>query len=64
MNDLPTLTELKVLAAIATHRSFRKAADELELAPSTLSHMMSGLEARLGTRLLNRTTRSVSPTQA
>jgi DNA-binding transcriptional LysR family regulator len=64
MNDMPTLTELKVLAAIATHRSFRKAADELELAPSTLSHMMSSLEARLGTRLLNRTTRSVSLTQA
>lgn len=64
MNDLPSLTELRALAAIATHRSFRKAADELEVAPSTLSHMMSGLEARLGTRLLNRTTRSVSPTQA
>ncbi|MFE1603017.1 LysR substrate-binding domain-containing protein [Methylobacterium sp. ID0610] len=64
MNDLPSLTELKALAAIATHRSFRKAADELEVAPSTLSHMMTSLEARLGMRLLNRTTRSVAPTQA
>ncbi|HEY4250292.1 MAG TPA: LysR family transcriptional regulator [Roseomonas sp.] len=63
-NFQPTLTELKALAAIATHRSFRKAADELEMAPSTISHMMTGLEARVGTRLLNRTTRSVSLTQA
>jgi len=63
-NLQPTLTEMKALAAIATHRSFRKAADELEMAPSTISHMMTGLEARVGTRLLNRTTRSVSLTQA
>src|SRR5690606_33410072 len=48
----------------ATHRSFRRAADELGAAPSTLSHTMRALEARLGVRLLNRTTRSVSPTQA
>lgn len=34
------------------------------MAPSTISHMMSGLEALIGTRLLNRTTRSVSPTEA
>lgn len=63
MNEQPTLIELRALTAIATHRSFRKAADELELAPSTLSHMVRGLEERIGTRLLNRTTRSVSPTQ-
>jgi DNA-binding transcriptional LysR family regulator len=60
----PTLVELRALSAVAAHRSFRKAAEELEMAPSTLSHMMSGLEERLGTRLLNRTTRSVSATQA
>jgi DNA-binding transcriptional LysR family regulator len=64
MNSQPTLTELRALSAVATHRSFRKAAEEMEMAPSTLSHMMTGLEARLGTRLLNRTTRSVSATQA
>ncbi len=64
MNNRPTLTELRALAAVAKHRSFRKAADELELAPSTLSHMMRDLEERIGSRLLNRTTRSVSPTQA
>ncbi|MDQ7982328.1 LysR family transcriptional regulator [Paraburkholderia sp. SARCC-3016] len=64
MNAQPTLAELRALAAIAANRSFSKAADELELAASTLSHMMRGLEERLGMRLLNRTTRSVSPTQA
>jgi len=63
-NDRPTLTELRALSAIATHRSFRKAADALEMAPSTLSHLMTGLERRLCTRLLNRTTRSVSTTEA
>jgi len=64
MNERPTLGELSALAAIARLRSFRKAADELEVSPSTLSHMMRGLEARVGARLLNRTTRSVSPTEA
>lgn len=61
-NERPTLIELRALAAIVQNRSFRKAADELALSPSTLSHMMRGLEERLGTRLLNRTTRSVSTT--
>lgn len=64
MNEQPSLTELRALASIARHRSFRKAADELGMAPSTISHMMSSLEARTGTRLLNRTTRSVLPTDA
>ncbi|MBO9712625.1 LysR family transcriptional regulator [Sphingomonas sp.] len=64
MNERPSLNELAALASIATHRSFRKAADELELSPSTLSHMMRTLEGRMGTRLLNRTTRSVVPTDA
>lgn len=64
MNNGPTLGDLTALAAIATHRSFRKAADELGLSPSTLSHMMRVLEQNLGVRLLNRTTRSVAPTEA
>lgn len=64
MNEQPTLTELRALSAIAKHRSFRRAADELSMAPSTISHMVTGLEARLGIRLLNRTTRSVSTTIA
>ncbi len=60
----PTLADLTALAAIVAHRSFRKAADELELSPSTLSHLMRALEANMGVRLLHRTTRSVSPTEA
>ena len=64
MNDRPALGDLTALSAIVAHRSFRKAADELELSPSTLSHMMRALETGLGLRLLHRTTRSVSPTEA
>jgi DNA-binding transcriptional LysR family regulator len=64
MNYKPTLADLNAFTAIIAHRSFRKAADELGLSPSTLSHMMRGLEQRMGVRLLNRTTRSVSPTEA
>jgi DNA-binding transcriptional LysR family regulator len=60
----PSLNDLTAFIAVATHRSFRRAADELGTAPSTLSHAMRGLEVRLGVRLLNRTTRSVSPTEA
>lgn len=60
----PSINDLTAFVAVATHRSFRRAADELGAAPSTLSHTMRTLEGRLGVRLLNRTTRSVSPTQA
>ncbi|WP_458094183.1 LysR family transcriptional regulator [Roseomonas sp. WA12] len=64
MNGRPALDDLTAFAAIAAHRSFRKAADELSLSPSSLSHMIRALETRLGVRLLHRTTRSVSPTEA
>lgn len=64
MNDRPALGDLMALAAIVTHCSFRKAAEELGVSPSTLSHMMRTLELKMGVRLLNRTTRSVSPTVA
>jgi DNA-binding transcriptional LysR family regulator len=60
----PSLSDLSAFVAVATHRSFRRAADELGTAPSTLSHAMRALEERMGLRLLNRTTRSVSPTEA
>jgi DNA-binding transcriptional LysR family regulator len=60
----PSLNDLTAFVAVATHRSFRGAADELGIAPSTLSHAMRALEERMGVRLLNRTTRSVSPTEA
>ncbi|MFA6154651.1 LysR family transcriptional regulator [Mesorhizobium sp.] len=64
MNGRPGLPELTALTAIVSHRSFRKAADDLGLSPSTLSHMMRTLERDMGVRLLNRTTRSVAPTEA
>lgn len=60
----PTLNDLHAFVTVATRRSFRRAADDLGAAPSTLSHAMRALEERLGVRLLNRTTRSVSPTEA
>jgi DNA-binding transcriptional LysR family regulator len=59
----PTLSDLTAFVAISAHRSFRKAAEELGLSSSTLSHMMKSLERRMGIRLLHRTTRSVSPTE-
>ncbi len=59
----PSRGDLTAFAAIAAHRSFRKAADELGLSSSTLSHMMQSLERTMGLRLLHRTTRSVSPTE-
>ena len=58
------LSDLAVFLQIVRHRSFRKAADQLEISVSALSHRMKALEARLGVRLLNRTSRSVSPTAA
>ncbi|USX17587.1 LysR family transcriptional regulator [Oxalobacteraceae bacterium OTU3REALA1] len=56
--------ELSSFVAVAEARSFRKAAAALNLTPSTLSHSLRALEQRLGVRLLNRTTRSVSVTEA
>jgi DNA-binding transcriptional LysR family regulator len=58
----PTLAELRAFMAVAEHRSFRRAADLLGITRSSLSHIMRGLEDRLGARLLHRTTRSVSLT--
>ncbi|GLS33542.1 DNA-binding transcriptional regulator, LysR family [Mesorhizobium albiziae] len=60
----PSLNDLTAFVAVASHRSFRRAAEEIGTAPSTLSHAMRALEERMGVRLLNRTTRSVSPTEA
>ncbi|TAL96756.1 MAG: LysR family transcriptional regulator [Paraburkholderia sp.] len=58
------LSELTAFVAIAEQRSFRAAARVLGVSPSALSHSMRGLEARLGVRLFNRTTRSVALTEA
>jgi DNA-binding transcriptional LysR family regulator len=58
------LDDLAAFAAVAHARSFTRAAAELGLSPSALSHAMRSLEQRLGVRLLARTTRSVAPTAA
>lgn len=56
--------DLQAFLAVARERSFTRAAAKMGISPSALSHSMRGLEERLGVRLLSRTTRSVSPTEA
>jgi DNA-binding transcriptional LysR family regulator len=58
------LDNLLAFLAVARERSFTKAAAQLGVSQSTLSHTIRELEERLGVRLLTRTTRSVSPTEA
>ena len=58
------LNDLAAFVAVARERSFTRAAAKLGVSPSALSHAMRGLEERLGLRLLTRTTRSVSATEA
>jgi DNA-binding transcriptional LysR family regulator len=58
------LGELEAVLAVARHRNFRAAATELEVSTSALSHAVAALEARIGVRLFNRTTRSVSLSEA
>ncbi|MBB3428880.1 DNA-binding transcriptional LysR family regulator [Rhizobium sp. BK312] len=60
----PSLNDLAAFAAVANHQSFRRAADIMGVSRSALSHAIIGLEAKLDVRLFNRTTRSVSLTQA
>ena len=60
----PLLNELAAFAVVARERSFTRAAKELGVSPSALSHAMRGLEERLAVRLLARTTRSVATTEA
>jgi LysR family transcriptional regulator, regulator of peptidoglycan recycling len=56
--------ELSAFVAVAEHASFTKAAKQLHLSTATVSQTVRALEERLGVRLLNRTTRSVAPTEA
>lgn len=63
MNHRP-LPDLAVFALVAERRSFRAAAQHLGVSASALSHTIRNLETRLDVRLLNRTTRSVAPTEA
>ncbi len=58
------LSDLLAFLAVARDQSFTKAAAKLGVSRSALSHTLRGLEARLGLRLLSRTTRSVSATAA
>ena len=58
------ISDLYAFLAVAREKSFTRAAAQLGVSQSALSHTMRGLEARLGVRLLTRTTRSVAPTEA
>ena len=58
------LFELHAVVAVSTHRSFRRAAAELGMSPSALSHAIAVLEQRMGVRLFHRTTRSVALSEA
>ena len=58
------MDDLQTFLAVGRERSFTKAAAKLGVSQSALSHTIRALEARLGVRLLARTTRSVSPTEA
>jgi len=57
-------SDLLAFLAVAREKSFTRAAAQLGMSQSALSHAVRALEARLGVRLLTRTTRSVSPTEA
>lgn len=58
------LNDLSAFIAVAKDRSFTRAAARLGVSQSALSHTIRGLEERMGVRLLSRTTRSMSPTDA
>jgi DNA-binding transcriptional LysR family regulator len=58
------VNDLLAFLAVARERSFTRAAKKAGLSQSALSHTISRLERRLGIRLLTRTTRAVSPTEA
>src|SRR6266511_1098362 len=58
------VNDIVAFLAVAKERSFTRAAAQLGVSQSALSHTIRGLEERLGLRLLTRTTRSVAPTEA
>jgi len=58
------VNDILAFLAVAKEHSFTRAAAQLGVSPSALSHTIRGLETRLGLRLLARTTRSVAPTEA
>jgi DNA-binding transcriptional LysR family regulator len=58
------LRQLRAVDAVARHRHFTRAADELHIAQSALSHQVRRLEQELGTPLFERTSRRVTPAEA
>lgn len=64
LDNLPNLNELYAFLQVAQAGSFTKAADKMGVTSSALSQNVKNLENQLGIRLLNRTTRSISPTDA
>lgn len=58
------INDILAFLAVARERSFTRAANKMGVSQSALSHTVRGLESRIGVRLLTRTTRSVSPTEA
>jgi DNA-binding transcriptional LysR family regulator len=58
------INSLLAFRAVAEERSFTRAAAQVGVSPSALSHTIRALEERLGLRLLTRTTRSVAPSEA
>jgi DNA-binding transcriptional LysR family regulator len=62
--EAPGLSDIEAFLAVARARGFRGAAVQGHVSASALSAALRRLEARLGVRLLNRTTRSVTPTEA
>lgn len=59
---MQNLNDLRTFVLVVEHKSFTKAGEKLGISASAVSHCVSNLENRLNIRLLNRTTRSVSPT--
>lgn len=59
-----SLDDLSAFLAVATHQSFTRAAAQLGISQPALSAKITALEARLGIRLLTRSTRSVATTNA
>ena len=62
MKNIPELQHVEMLVLIVKHGSFRQAAKELNISPPTLTIAINNLEEKLGARLLNRSTRSLSLT--